>query len=59
MVLQWGRFDLQEDENGTFISNNNIFTILNSYYHKQIHKILIAAFNETFGQSLDPVYAHT
>ena len=43
------------------VSNNNIFTIpfLNTYYHKQINKILIAADNETFRQSSDPVYAHT
>ena len=47
--------------NGSFVSNNNIFTILffNTYYHKQINKISIAAFNETSRQSLDPVYAHT
>ena len=43
------------------VSNNNIFTIpfLNTYYHKQMNKILIAAYNETFRQSSDPVYAHT
>ena len=61
MVLQWGHVDLHDCANGSFVSNNNIFTILffNAYYHKQINKILIAAFNETFRQSLDPVYAHT
>ena len=61
MVLQWGHVDLQEYANGSFVSNSNIFTILlfNTYYHKQINKISIAAFNETFRQSLDPVYAHT
>ena len=32
---------------------------LNTYYHKQISNMLIAAFNETFRQSSDPVYAHT
>ena len=31
----------------------------NTYYHKQINKILIAAFNETFRHSSDPLYAHT
>ena len=61
MVLQWGHVALQEYANGSFVSNNNILTILffNTYYHKQINKILIAAFNETFRQSSDPVYAHT
>ena len=61
MVLQWGDVDLHECANGSFVSKNNIFTNLffNTYYHKQINKILIAAFNETFRQSLDPVYAHT
>ena len=61
MVLQWGHFDLQEYANDSFVSNNNISTILffNAYYHKQMNKILIATFNETFRQSLDPVYAHT
>ena len=61
MVLQWGHVDLQEYANGSFVSINNIFTILflNTNYHKQITKILIAAFNETFRQSSDPVYAHT
>ena len=60
-VLRWGQVDLQEYANGSFVSNNSIFTFLffNTYYHKQINKILIAAFNETFRQSLDPVYAHT
>ena len=60
-VLKWGHVDLQEDANDSFVSNDNIFTILfvNSYYHKQINKILIAAFNETFRQFLDPVYVHT
>ena len=60
MVLQWGHVDLQEYANGSFVSNNNICTIIffNTYYHKQINKISIAAFNETFKQSLDPVYAH-
>ena len=60
MVLQWGHIDLQEYANGSFVSNNNIFTILffNTYYHKQIDKIFIADFNETFRQTLDPVYAH-
>ena len=52
---------VQEYANGSFVSNNNILTILlfNTYYHKQINKILIAAFNETSRQSIDPVYAHT
>ena len=61
MVLQWGHVDLQEYANGSFVSNNNILGILflNTYDHKQINKILIAAFNETFRQSSDPVYAHT
>ena len=61
MVLQWGQVDLQEYANGSFVSNNNIFTIpfLNTYYHKQMNKILIAAYNEAFRQSSDPVYAHT
>ena len=61
MVLQWGHVDLQEYANGSFVSKNNIFTILffNTFFHKQINKILITAFNETFRQSLDPVYAHT
>ena len=61
MVLQWGHVDQQEYANGGFFSNNNIFTILffNTYYHKQINKILIAAFDETFRQSSDSVYAHT
>ena len=61
MVLQWGHIDLQEYVNGSFVSNNNIFTILffNTYYDNQISKILTAAFNETCRQSLDPVYAHT
>ena len=60
MVLQWGHVDLQEYANGSFVSNNTIFTILfiNTYYHKQINKILIAAFNETFRQSSDPLYAY-
>ena len=60
LVLQWGHVDLQEYANGSFVSNNNIFNILffNTYYQKQINKILIAAFNETFTQSWDPVYAH-
>ena len=60
MVLQWGHVDLQEYTNGSFVSNNTIFTILffYTYYHKQINKILIAAFNETFRQSSDPLYAH-
>ena len=40
------------------VSNNNIL-LFNTYYHKQISKILISAFNETFRQSSDPVYAHT
>ena len=31
----------------------------NTYYHKHIHKILIAAFYETFRQSSDPLYAQT
>ena len=61
MVLQWGQVDLQEYANGSLVSNNNIFTIpfLNTYYHKQMKRILIAAYNETFRQSSDPVYAHT
>ena len=61
MVLQWGQVDLQEYANGSLVSNNNIFTIpfLNTYYHKQMKRILIAAYNETFKQSSDPVYAHT
>ena len=74
MVLQWGRVDLQKYANGSFVSNNNILTILffNTYCHIQINKMLIiiyliiyiynyyiAAFNETFRQSLDPVYTHT
>ena len=61
MVLQWGQVDLQEYANCNFVSNNNIFTIpfLNTYYHKQMNNILIAAYNETFRQSSDPVYAHT
>ena len=52
-VLQWGHGDLQEDANGSFVSNNNIFTILffNAYYQKQIKQILIAPLNETFMQS--------
>ena len=60
-VLNWGHVDLQEYANGRFVSNNNIFTIVffNTYYHKQINKILISACNETFRQSSDPVYAHT
>ena len=60
MVLQWGHVDLQEYVNGSFVSNNNIFTILflNTYCHKQINEIFIAAFNETFRQSSDPVYAY-
>ena len=60
-VLQWGQVDLQEYANGSFVSNNSIFTILflNTYYHKQINKILTAAFDEIFRQSLGPVYAHT
>ena len=60
-VLHWGHVDLQEYANGRFVSNNNIFTIVffNTYYHKQINKILISACNETFRQSSDPVYAHT
>ena len=60
MVLQWGQVDLQEYANGSFVSNNNIFTIpfLNNYYHKQMNKILIAAYNEAFRQSSDPVYAY-
>ena len=60
-VLQWGHVDLQEYANGSFVSNNTIFTMLffNTYYHKQINKILIAALNETFRQSSDPLYAHT
>ena len=47
--------------NGSFVSYNKIFTILffNTFYHKQINRTLIAAFIETFRQSLDPVYAHT
>ena len=61
MVLQWGQVDLQEYANDSFVSNNNIFTtpFLNTYYHKQMNKILIAAYDETFRQSSDPVYAHT
>ena len=61
MVLQWCHVDLQEYANGSFVSDNNIFTILffNTYYHNQMNKILNAAFNETFRQSLDPVCAHT
>ena len=61
MVLQWGQVDLQEYANGSLVSNKNIFTIpfLNTYYHKQMKRILIAAYNETFRQSSDPVYAHT
>ena len=61
MVLQWGQVDLQEYANGSFVSNNNIFTIpfLNTYYRKQMNNILIAAYNDTFRQSSDPVYAHT
>ena len=60
-MLQWGHIDLQEYANGSFVSNNNIFTIqlFNTYYHTQINTISIAAFNETFRQSLEPVYAHT
>ena len=60
-VLHWGHVDLQEYANGRFVSNNNIFTIVfyNTYYHKQINKMLISACNETFRQSSDPVYAHT
>ena len=60
-VLHWGHVDLQEYANGRFVSNNNIFIIVffNTYYHKQINKILISACNETFRQSSDPVYAHT
>ena len=60
MVLQWGQVDLQEYANDSFVSNNNIFTtpFLNTYYHKQMNKILIAAYDETFRQSSDPVYAH-
>ena len=52
---------IQEYANGSFVSNNNIVTIpfLNTYYHKQMKKILISAYNETFRQSSDPVYAHT
>ena len=48
MVLQQGQVDLQEYANGSFVSNRNMFTIIffNTYYHKQINKILIAAFNE-------------
>ena len=47
--------------NGSFVSNNNIFTIpfLNTYFHKRMNDISIAAYNETFRQSSDPVYAHT
>ena len=42
-VLHWGHVDLQEYANGRFVSNNNIFTIVffNTYYHKQINKILM------------------
>ena len=60
-VLHWGHVDLQEYANGRFVSNNNIFIIVffNTYYHKQINKILISACNDTFRQSSDPVYAHT
>ena len=60
-VLHWGHVDLQEYANGRFVSNNNIFIIVffNTYYHKQINKILISACNETFRQSSDPAYAHT
>ena len=60
-VLHWGHVDLQEYANGRFVSNKNIFIIVffNTYYHKQINKILISACNETFRQSSDPVYAHT
>ena len=60
-VLHWGHVDLQEYANGRFVSNNYIFIIVffNTYYHKQINKILISACNETFRQSSDPVYAHT
>ena len=49
-------FDLQGYANANFVSYNNIFTILffNIFYHKQINRILIAAFIETFRQSLDP-----
>ena len=45
--------------NGSFVSYTNIFIILffNTFYHKQINRILIAAFIETFRQSLDPAYA--
>ena len=59
-VLHWGHVDLQEYANGRFVSNNNIFIIVffNTYYHKQINKILISACNETFRQSSDPIYAH-
>ena len=60
-VLHLGHVDLQEYANGRFVSNNNIFTIVffNTYYHKQTNKILISAWNETFRQSSDTVYAHT
>ena len=48
--VTYGHVDLQEYANGSIVSNNNIYTILffNTYYHKQINKISIAAFNETF-----------
>ena len=60
-VLHWQKeVDLQVDANSGFISSNNIFTILFvNTYHNWINKISIAAFNESFRQSLDPVYAHT
>ena len=60
-VPMGSRWPILEDANCSFVSNNNIFTILsfNTYYHNQMNKILIAAFNVTFVQSLDPVYAHS
>ena len=54
-IAQWGHFDLQVDANGSFVSNNKIFTILffNSCYNNWINEISFAASNETFKQSLD------
>ena len=60
VTLESSVLSSQEYANDSFVSNNNIFTtpFLNTYYHKQMNKILIAAYDETFRQSSDPVYAH-
>ena len=54
VTMRSRRSDLQVDAYGSFVLNNNIFTILyfNTCYRNRINRISIAVFSETFGQSI-------